>query len=71
MWTLAYGEHEDRTPTRMRQHGRPLCRHSLGAGTERRDGMPPTGWLADPWLRVGRVLINRWLMSALPPKAAV
>ena len=35
MWTLAYGDHEDRTPrgTDMRQHGRPLCRRSLGAGT--------------------------------------
>jgi hypothetical protein len=39
MWTLAYGDHEDRTPrgTDMRQHGRPLCRRSLGAGTERRN----------------------------------
>jgi hypothetical protein len=27
----------ERRRTDMRQHGRPLCRHSLGAGTERRD----------------------------------
>jgi hypothetical protein len=32
MWSLAYGERMD-----MRQHARPLCRHSLTAGTERRE----------------------------------
>jgi hypothetical protein len=37
MWTLAYGITRSKLTHGMSQHGRPLCRHSLGAGTERRE----------------------------------
>jgi len=45
-WLMGITRTEHRR-TDMRQHGRPLCRHSLGAGTERRDPTPSrglTGW---------------------------
>src|SRR5262245_59951831 len=38
MWILTYGDQEDRRQrTDMKQHAKPLCRHLLGTGTERRD----------------------------------
>jgi hypothetical protein len=45
MWTLAFGQHEDRTP--MRRRARPRWRHprSAGGGSERRG---QAGWRLDP-----------------------
>jgi hypothetical protein len=37
MWTLAYGDHEDRTPTHGYEATRQAAMQELGAGTERRD----------------------------------
>jgi hypothetical protein len=38
MWSLAYGDHEDRTLTHGYEATRQaLCRHSLTAGAERRE----------------------------------